>query len=160
MTEDVRSHLFEPFFTTKAEGKGTGLGLSTAYGLVRQAGGDVEVVSAPGAGAAFYVWLPLDEVDAPEPDGDGAIHDAGDADHESQVRENQRASRIKVAVIVKTHGKVAFFFRLEHRDRHRFAFACVLHGHEFANAAVPSAILRDQRNREGSVVGFDSLTSP
>lgn len=55
---DARAHLFEPFFSTKATGKGTGLGLSTVYGIVKQACGAIRVVSKPGHGALFEVWLP------------------------------------------------------------------------------------------------------
>jgi signal transduction histidine kinase len=54
----TRARVFEPFFTTKAEGKGTGLGLSVVDGVVRAHGGFVEVISAPGQGATFAVWLP------------------------------------------------------------------------------------------------------
>jgi signal transduction histidine kinase len=54
----TRARVFEPFFTTKAEGQGTGLGLSVVDGVARAHGGFVEVISAPGQGATFAVWLP------------------------------------------------------------------------------------------------------
>jgi CheY-like chemotaxis protein len=58
MSEDVRSHLFEPFFTTKPVGKGTGLGLSMVYGIVTQAGGQLQVDSTEGVGSSFRAFLP------------------------------------------------------------------------------------------------------
>lgn len=57
-------HIFEPFYTTKKDGKGTGLGLAIVQNIVHQAGGFIEVESAPGKGAAFHVYLPLKRVSA------------------------------------------------------------------------------------------------
>jgi len=61
MDEDTRLQIFDPFFTTKDVGAGTGLGLSTVYGIARQHGGWVECDARPEAGAAFSVFLPVDE---------------------------------------------------------------------------------------------------
>ena len=52
------TYLFDPFYTTKAEQGGMGLGLSVLYGLVKSAGGHVEVESEIGKGSTFHVILP------------------------------------------------------------------------------------------------------
>ncbi len=60
MSAEVQARIFEPYFSTKEVGSrsGFGLGLATVYGIVRQAGGRIEVASAVGSGSAFQVHLP------------------------------------------------------------------------------------------------------
>jgi len=57
--DEVQPKIFDPFFTTKEVGKGTGLGLTVAYAIVQEHGGRIRLESRPGAGASFYVELPV-----------------------------------------------------------------------------------------------------
>src|SRR6058998_3329191 len=63
---ELKGRIFDPFFTTKAVGKGTGLGLSITYGIIKEHGGTISVVSPPGEGATFLIHLPLAPTDTQE----------------------------------------------------------------------------------------------
>jgi signal transduction histidine kinase len=58
MDDEIAGHLFEPFYTTKDIGKGTGMGLASAFGIVRQSGGDIAVTTRVGEGSSFRIYLP------------------------------------------------------------------------------------------------------
>ena len=64
LAPETARRVFEPFFTTKAEG--TGLGLAIVRQAAEAHGGSVEVVSAPGQGAAFRLRLPMAVLEAPQ----------------------------------------------------------------------------------------------
>ena len=59
MSAETAARAFEPFFTTKPRGQGTGIGLAAAYRVVTEAGGRIDVESAPGEGTRFSIRLPL-----------------------------------------------------------------------------------------------------
>ena len=81
MSEEVLRNAFEPFYTTKEPGKGSGLGLSQVYGVARQSGGGVQIISRLGMGTTVRVLLPRATGDAPiatETDAPDRLRDFGD----------------------------------------------------------------------------------
>jgi PAS domain S-box-containing protein len=56
MTDEVQAKVFDPFFSTKFAGRG--LGLAVTRRIVRDHGGAINLVSAPGRGTTFEVFLP------------------------------------------------------------------------------------------------------
>jgi two-component system sensor histidine kinase HydH len=55
-------NIFIPFFTTKEHG--SGLGLALCQRIVRDAGGEIEVMTEPGKGSTFIVVLPTHDREA------------------------------------------------------------------------------------------------
>ncbi len=104
MSVEIREQIFEPFFTTKAVGRGTGLGLSTAYGIVRQAGGWIDVQSSIGNGSRFEIWLPVTDAVAAEPTVPRPAADAVRGEETLLVVEDQAEVRRMALSILKANG--------------------------------------------------------
>ena len=57
ISPDVLPQMFVPNFSTK--NRGSGLGLDIVLGLVKQAGGEIDVLSQVGEGSTFRVYIPV-----------------------------------------------------------------------------------------------------
>jgi CheY-like chemotaxis protein len=126
MEEGTLKRIFEPFFTTKDIGKGTGLGLPTAYGIIKQHQGWIEVRSESGRGSTFEVFLPAkaqsvvatetQSPTTPPPGGRGTLLLVED---EEIVRRpiGIYLRKLGYQVIEAANGNQAFLLWRQHRDR-------------------------------------------
>ncbi|HEX7801550.1 MAG TPA: ATP-binding protein [Pseudoxanthomonas sp.] len=58
MAPEVSARMFEPFYTTKPEGAGTGIGMAIVLQSIAEAGGNIDVASAPALGTTIRIDLP------------------------------------------------------------------------------------------------------
>jgi CheY-like chemotaxis protein/signal transduction histidine kinase len=103
MPAQVKPRVFEPFFTTKPSGHGSGLGLSTAYGIVKQSGGNIYLESEPGVGTTCKILLPQQDHEvesAPEKPAQGGASQMGTI----LVAEDDPAIRLLVKEILASAG--------------------------------------------------------
>jgi two-component system cell cycle sensor histidine kinase/response regulator CckA len=105
MTEAVRTKVFDPFFSTKFPGRG--LGLSVVQGIVRDHGGAINLVSAPGQGTRFEIFLPCVSETAQSSRGAGKW--ASRKEHRPPpeivlIVEDEEMLRLAVAKMLRNNG--------------------------------------------------------
>jgi nitrogen-specific signal transduction histidine kinase/CheY-like chemotaxis protein len=123
MDKATQERIFEPFFTTKEMGRGTGLGLASAYGIIKNHGGMINVYSEKGEGTAFHIYLPASEKDAleeenseqPVPRGTETILFVDDEDMILDVG-RELLKRMGYRVLVAQCGKEAIEFYQENKS--------------------------------------------
>ena len=117
--------IFEPFFTTKSANKGTGLGLPTALGIVKSHNGFFRVVSEPGKGAEFLVYLPTCHRDESSPAPPATVAPRGNGetvlvvDDEPGIRSitSEILSRHGYRVLIAADGTDAMALVAQHRSK-------------------------------------------
>ena len=104
MDNTTRARIFEPFFTTKGVNKGTGMGLATVYGIVKQHQGWIDLVTAPGQGATFHIFLPVTEARPDEATPETSKPATDDGTHTIFVVEDDAAVRSLVVEVLKSYN--------------------------------------------------------
>ncbi len=124
MDEKTLQRIYEPFFTTKEMGRGTGLGLASAYGIIKNHNGMIEVKSKIGAGTSFIIYLPASaqEVKNDETARDSILRGIETVllvDDEDKILDVEREllSSLGYTVFVATNGIRAIEFYKTNSDK-------------------------------------------
>lgn len=102
MDVNTQKNIFDPFFTTKEVGKGTGLGLSMVYGIMKQHSGYINLVSEPGQGTTFSLYLPL--ADAVQAETTVAREASPRGTETILIAEDDEGIRGLATVVLERHG--------------------------------------------------------
>jgi PAS domain S-box-containing protein len=105
MSPQAQARAFDPFYTTKSVGRG--LGLAAAQGIVRSHGGAIHVVSAPGRGTTFRIFMPCERrlIERKRVSGVTAPEEMlSPKDHTLLLVEDEETLRLAVAMSLRKHG--------------------------------------------------------
>ena len=124
MNKATQQKIFDPFFTTKGQGRGTGLGLASAYGIIKNHGGFINVYSEKGHGSTFNIYLPASEKEVIEEKksagetlkGSETVLFVDDEEMITEVAEDL-LERLGYKVLIARSGKEAIRIYEENKDR-------------------------------------------
>jgi CheY-like chemotaxis protein len=124
MDEKTQEKVFDPFFSTKEMGRGTGLGLASAYGIIKNHDGIINVYSEVGHGTTFCIYLPavgrkpLEEERKPitVSKGRGSLLLVDDEEFILDIA-RQMLESLGYNVFVAGNGQAAVDVYREHRDQ-------------------------------------------
>lgn len=124
MDQATRQRVFEPFYTTKEMGRGSGLGLASAYGIIKNHDGIINVYSEPEKGTTFNIYLPAsDKRVSGEKESTGKMIDGTEmillVDDEDMIVNvgEQILARLGYRVITAKSGKEAIEIYKENQDK-------------------------------------------
>jgi len=102
---EAMAHVFEPFYTTKESSTGGGLGLATVYGMVKQCGGFIDVLSTRGKGSMFRIHLPRVAVAPPVASPDSGQTEAPRSGGETILLvEDETSVRVTCGLLLNSLG--------------------------------------------------------
>jgi PAS domain S-box-containing protein len=102
ISQENLKKIFDPYFTTKP--KGSGLGLATSYSIIKNHGGIIDVVSTPGTGSTFYLFLPATDAAAPPVEEAPAVSTPPPATARILVLDDEEAICALVACALEPFG--------------------------------------------------------
>jgi signal transduction histidine kinase/DNA-binding response OmpR family regulator len=122
MSRTTLQRIFDPFFTTQHAGRGAGLGLASAYGIIRNHSGFIDVDSDLGTGTRFSVYLPATDKAVVSYNGTRHRVVKGSetillVDDEADILEIGRRLMVRLGYRVKTAGsgpEALAIFQAEH----------------------------------------------
>lgn len=87
--------IFEKFYRGKrGAGKGSGMGLAITRAILLAHGGGIEAASAPGKGASFHFWVPLEEKEPVKEQGSDLPKAQPGAEPAAQKKRKQETAKL------------------------------------------------------------------